>query len=516
MMTGRAGGARRPHSSDPGDRRPTRSTSRRPRRRLRPRCPRESRRCRVSTSRGRRSPIASRVAADPRIARAYGIASAVGPAPVVVATVRARARGTRRRRRCARGRIGSRPCWSVLRDRGIGGLDRGADPLGALRNLGWDGQSVPIVERLAGVMLTVRVRCEREHDVAVPRVARCACPRPASIRRYPCSVPQLTVSVWNVDLLQPISVVDALRTWLDDDEIRAAARAARDVLRHRYVVAHGAVRSILGSRLGIAPGAVVLVPHLRSVRRCAARQAGARPTTPTCGSACRTRSRSRWLRVAVGARVGCRHRDRAPASAARPARGRACSPTRSTPNGSKPSLGCASTRSSNAGPRRRRISRRPAPASGAAPRRAAPTRGWTVSRIPIAARHRRELRGRSRRARGDRAVGAAGGIRPAARHGSRQSPDRQVPRHRGRRGARGGDARPARRARAARRTRRSRSCRTTRAGRRSRRSDRAGARPRASRRVSRARAPVVARSARDDARAERHRRRRRRATQHER
>jgi 4'-phosphopantetheinyl transferase len=73
----------------------------------------------------------------------------------------------------------------------------------------------------------------------------------------------LSVEVWNVDLLQPISVVDALRAWLDDDEIRAAASRRADVLRHRYVVAHGAVRSVLGARLGIDPSAVAIS------RRCA-------------------------------------------------------------------------------------------------------------------------------------------------------------------------------------------------------------------------------------------------------
>lgn len=71
----------------------------------------------------------------------------------------------------------------------------------------------------------------------------------------------VTVSVWNVDLLQPISVVDALRAWLDDDEIHAAASRRADGLRHRYIVAHGAVRSILGARLGIDPGAVVFSRH---------------------------------------------------------------------------------------------------------------------------------------------------------------------------------------------------------------------------------------------------------------
>jgi 4'-phosphopantetheinyl transferase len=66
------------------------------------------------------------------------------------------------------------------------------------------------------------------------------------------------VRVWNVDLLQPISVVDSLRAWLDDDEIRAAASRRQDVLRHRYIVAHGAVRSILGARLGVDPGAIAI------------------------------------------------------------------------------------------------------------------------------------------------------------------------------------------------------------------------------------------------------------------
>ena len=73
----------------------------------------------------------------------------------------------------------------------------------------------------------------------------------------------LDVRVWNVDLLQPISVVDALRAWLDDEEIRAAAARSADVLRHRYIVAHGAVRSILGAELGIDPGEVEIS------RRCA-------------------------------------------------------------------------------------------------------------------------------------------------------------------------------------------------------------------------------------------------------
>lgn len=68
----------------------------------------------------------------------------------------------------------------------------------------------------------------------------------------------MDVSVWTVDLDQPLAVVDALRGYLDDTEVRAAASRRNDVLRHRYVVAHGAVRAILGARLGFEPDAVVL------------------------------------------------------------------------------------------------------------------------------------------------------------------------------------------------------------------------------------------------------------------
>jgi 4'-phosphopantetheinyl transferase len=69
-------------------------------------------------------------------------------------------------------------------------------------------------------------------------------------------VTPLTVSVWTVDLDQPRAVVDSLRAFLLDDEVRAAAARTNDVVRNRYVVAHGALRSVLGHRLDIAPGAV--------------------------------------------------------------------------------------------------------------------------------------------------------------------------------------------------------------------------------------------------------------------
>jgi len=64
------------------------------------------------------------------------------------------------------------------------------------------------------------------------------------------------VSVWIVDLDQPIAVADVLRGYLDDAETRAAAARRDDTVRNRYVVAHGALRSILAARLAVAPAAV--------------------------------------------------------------------------------------------------------------------------------------------------------------------------------------------------------------------------------------------------------------------
>jgi 4'-phosphopantetheinyl transferase len=110
------------------------------------------------------------------------------------------------------------------------------------------------------------------------------------------------VKVWIVDLLQPISVVDALRAWLDDDEIRAAASRRDDVLRNRYVVAHGAVRSILGARLGVEPGTVTIS---RRCPRCGDPAHG-RPELPgTDLSFSLSHSESlAMVAVVAGARVG--------------------------------------------------------------------------------------------------------------------------------------------------------------------------------------------------------------------
>ena len=71
----------------------------------------------------------------------------------------------------------------------------------------------------------------------------------------------VNVNVLTIDLDQPIAVVDALRAHLDDQEVRAAASRRNDVLRNRYVVAHGALREILGACLGVEPGTVALSHH---------------------------------------------------------------------------------------------------------------------------------------------------------------------------------------------------------------------------------------------------------------
>lgn len=77
-------------------------------------------------------------------------------------------------------------------------------------------------------------------------------------RRYPRDVAPQTVSVWIIDLDQPLAVVDALRAHLDDAEVRAAAARRDDTVRNRYVVAHGALRSILAGRLETTPEAIVI------------------------------------------------------------------------------------------------------------------------------------------------------------------------------------------------------------------------------------------------------------------
>ena len=145
-----------------------------------------------------------------------------------------------------------------------GGFDRGADPQRAFGYLRRIEHVSLVVERDPRVMLEVRVRGEREHasscSTAAP-IAGSADDQTPRGGRYPRAVTPLTVSVWTVDLDQPPLVVDALRAFLDPDEVLAAAARTNDVVRNRYVVAHGALRSILASRLGITPEAVTISRH---------------------------------------------------------------------------------------------------------------------------------------------------------------------------------------------------------------------------------------------------------------
>ncbi len=59
-----------------------------------------------------------------------------------------------------------------------------------------------------------------------------------------------------VALDQPDEVVERLAATLDDGERERAAAFATGALRRRFTVAHGALRVLLGERLGLAPAAV--------------------------------------------------------------------------------------------------------------------------------------------------------------------------------------------------------------------------------------------------------------------
>jgi len=117
-----------------------------------------------------------------------------------------------------------------------------------------------------------------------------------------------SVSVWTVDLDQPTAVVDALRAHLDEPETLAAAARRDDTVRNRYVVAHGALRSILAARLRIAPGAVEIS---RRCTRCGDPAHGKPTLAAPPGSAgdrlefSLSHSESvALIAVAIGARVG--------------------------------------------------------------------------------------------------------------------------------------------------------------------------------------------------------------------
>ena len=244
----------------------------------------------------------------PRIGARVRHGFGVDGAPVAARHARARARGTRRSRRCARGGPGRGRASSGASDRPDARVgDRGADALGALGDLGRIDHAALVVERLARVVLPVRVRGEREHRVAVARrPRRPEAPVPAGTLD---GVPPLDVSVWTVDLDQPLAVVDALRAHLDDDR-GARGREPPRTTRCATATSSRTARcaTILGARLGVAPGAVVFD------RRCARcgdpepRQARGRDRRDRRRSGCEfslSHSESvAVIAVVTGARVG--------------------------------------------------------------------------------------------------------------------------------------------------------------------------------------------------------------------
>jgi 4'-phosphopantetheinyl transferase len=72
----------------------------------------------------------------------------------------------------------------------------------------------------------------------------------------------MSLRLWTIPLEQPAAAVDALAETLDEAERDSAGARANTVPRDRYVIAHGAVRQILGAMLGTAPR------RLRIQRRC--------------------------------------------------------------------------------------------------------------------------------------------------------------------------------------------------------------------------------------------------------
>jgi len=60
------------------------------------------------------------------------------------------------------------------------------------------------------------------------------------------------ISLWLCPLLEWPSALE--QTWLSNDEIERSRRFVHSVHRRRFVAARVALRSLLASRLGVAPG----------------------------------------------------------------------------------------------------------------------------------------------------------------------------------------------------------------------------------------------------------------------
>ena len=325
---------------------------------------------------------------------------------------------------------GSRPCSPGAAIGPNAGVDdRGADALGALGHLGRVDHVPLVVERLAGMMLTVRVGREREHAVAVARTSRR--PVSAATGRYP-----------RCRGARDRQRLDAsISTSRSRSSTRCAARSTTPRCAPRPPAATtrcatatssrtARLRSILGARLGIEPGAVEIS------RRCArcGDPAHGKPEVGPAGrrrasrSACRTRRRSRWSRSRPARASGIdieveRPRARLDALAARVL----------GVGGARRLARCWSrprscTRSSSSGRRRRRTSRRSAPASRV-PLRDVPVEpdGWTVTGFPsppgVVARV--AVEGYARRA------ASSGGCRRRSTRPARGDPNRPIDKFRG-------------------------------------------------------------------------------------
>jgi 4'-phosphopantetheinyl transferase len=71
--------------------------------------------------------------------------------------------------------------------------------------------------------------------------------------------PTPAARLWRCDLIPDAKRLDACRALLSDAEHARAARFGQPLLRNRYVLGRGALRTILGGVLGVAPNAVPIV-----------------------------------------------------------------------------------------------------------------------------------------------------------------------------------------------------------------------------------------------------------------
>ena len=330
-----------------------------------------------------------------------------------------------------------------------------------------------VVERLARMVLPVRVRGEREHRLPVAR----------SRRRPEASTPPVPLTSRGAAERQRLDRRPrpaargrrrAARPCSTTTRCAAAANRRDDTIRNRYVVAHGALR--VDPRRGSSASHPAAVAFDRRCRRCGDPAHGkpvvvsdALPEAYVQFSLSHSGSFA-VVAVVTGARIGVDVESGASARARSTRSRRACSTRRITPTGST----CPTTEQLRRVPRA--VDREGGVRQGDrrghhVPLRDVPTDpdGWTSRSFESAAGRRvgaRRGRGRTPVVRTTSVDAARGHANDVAGVGPRpidKFRDTAV----GYR-VRGRPARFARRARSRRRRRRSRSCRTTRATRRSR------------------------------------------------